>query len=201
MSDTPHDRLYALAEPQAGFFSAGQALAAGIDRSTLAHHARPAGRYERIRRGLYRLRHFPTGRFDHVYAAWVPLRDTGAVVSHESALDLYELSDLIPALVDITVPRAKRGQRPRPGVRLHTTEHPPRPDEIQWMLGLPVSTPERAIVDAFEAASQPDQLELAVQQALGRALTTPRRLRAAAAARSARAGAFVERMLEDAGAA
>lgn len=197
MSDSTHDRLYAIAEPQAGFFAAGQALSAGIGRSTLRHHARPGGRYERVRRGLYRLRHFPTGRFDHLYAAWVPLRETGAVISHESALDLYELSDLIPDLVDLTVARDKRGQRPRPGVRLHTSEHPPR-GEIRWVLGLPVTTPERAIADACEAASQPDQMELAVRQALDRALTTPRRLRAEAAARSSRTRALVERAVDDA---
>jgi predicted transcriptional regulator of viral defense system len=195
MSDNIQDRLYAFAEPQAGFFTAGQALAAGMDRSTLQYHARPGGRYQRVRRGLYRLRHFPTGRFDHVYAAWVPLREAGAVVSHESALDLYELSDLIPDLVDLSVPREKRGQRPRPGVRLHTTEHPLGPEEIREVMGLPVTKPERTIIDAFEAASQPDQLEMATRQALEQALTTPRRLRAAAAARSPRARAFVERAI------
>jgi predicted transcriptional regulator of viral defense system len=196
MSDGIEDRLYETAEPQAGFFTAGQALAAGMDRSTLRYHARAGGRYRRERRGLYRLRRFPTGRFDHVYAAWVPLRDAGAVVSHESALDLYELSDLIPDLVDLTLPREKRGQRPRPGVRLHTTEHPLDAGDLDDVMGLPVTRPERTIIDAFEAGSQPDQLEMAVRQALAEVLTTPRRLRAAAARRSPRARAFVERAVE-----
>jgi hypothetical protein len=40
-----HDGLYRVAEAEAGYFSAGQALAAGMDRSTVAHHARPGGRY------------------------------------------------------------------------------------------------------------------------------------------------------------
>lgn len=70
--------------------------------STLRHHARPGGRYERVRRGLYRLRHFPTSPHEHVVAAWIPLRDAGAVVSHESALELYELSDVIPSATDLS---------------------------------------------------------------------------------------------------
>ena len=67
-----------------------------MDRSTLRHHARPGGRYERVRRGLYRLRHFPSSPYEHVMAAWLPLRDAGAVVSHESALELHGLSDVTP---------------------------------------------------------------------------------------------------------
>ena len=100
MHDIDHDALYRTAESQAGYFTTQQALAAGMDRSTLRHHARPGGRYERVRRGLYRLRHFPTSPHEHVVAAWLPLRAAEAVVSHESALRLYELSDVIPSATD-----------------------------------------------------------------------------------------------------
>lgn len=108
-----HDGLYRLAEAQAGYFTAGQALAAGMDRSTLRHHARPGGRYKRVRRVLYRLRRFPTSSHEHVVAAWLPLREAGAVASHESALDLHDVSDVIPVAVHLSLPRAKPGQRPR----------------------------------------------------------------------------------------
>ncbi len=191
-----HDGLYRLAESQAGYFTAQQALAAGMDRSTLHHHARPGGRYERVRRGLYRLRHFPSSPHEHVVAAWLALQYLPAVVSHESALELYELSDLIPDAVDITLPRAKRGQRPRRGVRFHTLEQPPRPAEIRQIAGVPVTSPERSIVDALEAGTQPDQIELAVTQALERGLTTPSRLRAAAASRSARVRTSIDQFLK-----
>ena len=45
MHDVDHDHLYATAESQSGYFTAGQALEVGMDRSTLSHHARPGGRY------------------------------------------------------------------------------------------------------------------------------------------------------------
>jgi predicted transcriptional regulator of viral defense system len=198
MHDVDHDALYRTAESQAGYFTAQQALAAGMDRSTLGHHARPSGRYERVRRGLYRLRHFPTSPHEHVVAAWLPLRDAGAVVSHESALELYELSDVIPSAVDLSVPRSKRGQRPRPGVRLHALEHPPRGDEVRTLAGVPVTTPERTILDALQAGTQLEQVELAIAQAIDRNLTTPRRLQSAVASRSARARAFIDRTLQEA---
>lgn len=196
MHDVDHDALYRTAESQAGYFTTQQALAAGMDRSTLRHHARPGGRYERVRRGLYRLRHFPTSPHEHVVAAWLPLRDAGAVVSHESALELYELSDVIPSATDLSVPRSKRGQRSRPGVRLHTLEYPPQDTEIRGLAGVPVTTPERTILDALQGGTQLEQIELAITQAVDRGLTTPRRLRSAAAPRPARVRAFVAHALQ-----
>lgn len=198
MSDViDHDGLYWLAESQAGYFTAQQALAAGMERSTLRHHARPGGRYQRVRRGLYRLRHFPSSPHEHVVAAWLALQNNPAVISHESALELYELSDVIPDAVHITLPRAKRGQRPRPGVRFHTLEQPPAAREVRRIEGVPVTSPERTIVDSLESGSQPEQIELAVGQALKRGLTTPRRLRAAAVNRPARVREFLDRVLAD----
>lgn len=195
MSDIDHDGLYRLAESQAGYFTAQQALAAGMDRSTLRYHARPDGRYERTRRGLYRLRHFPSSPHEHVVAAWLPLRDAGAVVSHESALELYELSDVIPGAVHLSLPRSQRGQRPRMGVRLHTLERPPSRAEVRQIAGVPVTSPDRTLVDALEAGTQLEQIELAMSQALERGLTTPRRLRAAASTRGRRVREFIERAL------
>jgi predicted transcriptional regulator of viral defense system len=197
MSDAiDHDGLYRLAESQAGYFTAQDAIAAGMDRSTLRHHARPGGRYERVRRGLYRLRHFPSSPHEHVVAGWLGLRSAGAVVSHESALELHDLSDVIPAVVHISIPRAKRGQRPRPGVRFHTLEQAPGRSEVTTVHGVPVTTPERSIVDSLEAGTQPEQVEMAIRQALDRGLTTPRRLRRAADGRSSRVRAFIESVLD-----
>jgi predicted transcriptional regulator of viral defense system len=196
MSDVDHDELYQQAESQAGYFTAAQALAAGMDRSTLRHHARSGGRYERVGSGLYRLRHFPSSPYEHVMAAWLALRGVDAVVSHESALELLDLSDVIPAAVHLTVPRSERGVRPRAGVRLHTSEDPPRGKEVRQISGLPVTAPERTVLDAFDTGAQPEQIELAIRQALSRDLTTPRRLRAAASRRSARARKFVEGILD-----
>lgn len=197
MSDRiDHDGLYRLAEYQAGYFLAQQAVDAGMDRSTLRHHAREGGRYYRVRRGLYRLRHFPSSPHEHIVAAWLPLRDAEGVVSHESALELHDLSDVMPGAIHISLPRAKRGQRPRPGVRFHTLEHPPSESETVAVRGVVATNPERTIVDAAEEGVQPEQVEMAIQQALDRAITTPRRLRTAAQARSLRVRRAIDAMIE-----
>jgi predicted transcriptional regulator of viral defense system len=197
MSDINHERLYRLAESQAGYFTTRQALAAGMDGSTLRHHARPGGRYLRAHRGLYRFRQFPSSPHEHVVAGWLPLRDAGAVISHESALELYGLSDAIPDAIHLSLPRSERGQRRRTGVRLHTLNRPPEKAEVRSVAGLPVTSPERSIVDALAAGTQPEQIEIAVHQALARGLTTPRRLRAAASPRSAQVRKFIERNLDE----
>jgi len=59
--------------------------------------------------------------------------------------------------------------------------------------GVPTTVPERSIVDSLQAGTQPEQVALAVHQAPEPGLTTPRRLRAAAAGRSDRVRGFVER--------
>lgn len=198
MSDKiDHDGLYRTAESQAGYFTTQQAIDVGMDRSTLSRHARPGGRYVRSRRGLYRLRHFPSSSHEHVVAVWLGVSDPDAVISHESALELYDLSDVIPNAVHVTLPRAKRGQRPRLGVRFHALERPPGRNEVRSLHGIPVTTPERSILDALAAGTQPEQIELAIEQALERGLTTRRRLRSAAADRSSRVRDLIDRTLQE----
>jgi predicted transcriptional regulator of viral defense system len=192
MSDVNHDHLYDIAQSQAGYFTAGQAIDAGMDRSTVRYHARPGGRYERIGRGVYRLRHFPASLHEHVVAAWLPLQHVGAVISHASALELYELSDVIADVVHVSIPRSQRGQRPRNGVQIHTLARPLAPHEIRSVAGVQATSPERTLVDCMEDGTQPEQVELAIRQALVRGLTTPRRLAEAAATRSSRTRELVD---------
>ncbi len=193
-----HGRLYTVAESLAGYFTAAQALDAGMSRSTLQYHARPGGRYERIEPGLFRLRQFPSTPHEHIIAAWLGLGQPWAVVSHESALELHELADVIPTKVHITVPRSKRGMRRRSGVALHAVQHPPAPSEIQTINGIPVTRPDRSILDSIDAGTQPEQIEAAISQAIARGWTTPRRLQAASAGRSVRARDLVTAALRDA---
>ena len=200
MSDIDHDLLYQLAEEQAGYFTAEQAVEAGMDRSTLSYHARPGGRYERVRRGLYRLRHFPSSPLEHIVAAWLPLKRAGAIVSHVSALELYDLSDIIPAAVHLSLPRAKRGQRPRAGVRIHTLERPIGPAAVRIVAGVPVTSPERSLLDALEDGAQPEQIELAIRQAIDRGLTSARRLSEESANRPGRVRELVDGAMHGTGA-
>src|SRR5438034_3501563 len=107
---------------QHGYFTTDQARAHGVSSQLINHHTRN-GRFESVRRGLYRLRGFPTSEHDEMREKWMAVGMEKAVLSHESALALLDLSDNIPDQVHLLVPRRYRGLRRPPGVVLHT-----RPD-------------------------------------------------------------------------
>jgi predicted transcriptional regulator of viral defense system len=173
-------RLYALAEGNAGYLTARAAAEAGIARSTLSHHGRPGGRLVHVARGLYRLRDFPSSPHEHIVAGWLrtpPSAD--AVVSHESALELDDLSDVIADEVHVTVPRTRR-RKPIEGVVVHPTTFPVTKRQRRSVLGMPVTAVDRTIIDVLRSTGMTEQVEAAVEQALQRGLTTTRRLRSTA---------------------
>jgi hypothetical protein len=167
-----HDGLYRIAESQAGYFTAEQALDAGMDRSTLIHHAWPGGRYERVRRPLPAASlPFEPARTRRRRLACPP-QPCGRLTRERTRA--VRAVRRVPNAVHITLPRAKRGQRARPGVRFHALAQPPGPSEPRRVAGVLATNPERTIVDSLESGTQPEQIELAVRQALERGLTTPR---------------------------
>jgi predicted transcriptional regulator of viral defense system len=97
------DALYHLAEPQAGYFTARQAAKAGFSWERLTDYSK-TGRFQRLAHGIYRLARFPSSRFEDLFVAWLRCGPKSAI-SHESALAMYDLSDILPAEVHVTVPR------------------------------------------------------------------------------------------------
>jgi predicted transcriptional regulator of viral defense system len=172
--------LEAEAYHQGGYFTAGQARTHRVSRQLLDYHVR-RGRFARIRRGLYRIRGFPTAEHDDMREAWMAVGVGDALLSHESALALLDLSDHIPDGVHLLVPRRHRGLRRPAGVTLHT-----RPDHEEvatvWRDGLPLTAPARTLVDVVDRL-QPEQLSMAVRQALRRGLLTRKQLQEEAARR------------------
>jgi len=93
-----------------------------------------------------------------------------ALLSHESALVLLDLSDVIPDVVHLLAPRRRHGLRKPAGVILHT--HPDgEAVPTVWRDGLPLTAPARTLVDVA-GLIQPEQLAMAVRQALRRGLLT-----------------------------
>ena len=189
-----HERLFQVASEQSGYFTTAQARECGISPSLLAYHAGEGRRFLRIRRGLYRLRHYPASPREDLLAAWLAAGAQSAVISHESALELFDLSDVVPDAVHITVPRAKRYRPSMAGVQVHTTTRELRPSDVVVRDGMRVTSPVRSIFDAAEAGTSPEHVIAAVTQALGRGLATRPQLLAAAAERGGR----VERLVSNA---
>ena len=144
--------------------------------SLLSHHVK-SGRFIRVRRGLYRFREYPSSPREDVLAAWLAVGKTQAVVSHESALEVLGLSDVIPDAVHLTVPRTRRNLPSIRGVKIHTTARPFRQEDKVARDGLITTSAARSILDASETGTAPEQIETAITQALSRGIVTAHQLR------------------------
>jgi predicted transcriptional regulator of viral defense system len=175
------DRLFSVAEGQAGYFTTAQARQAGYSRGLVAHHAK-AGTFERVRPGVYRLTRFPGTAREDLYIAWLEAGPR-AVISHDSALELYGLSDLLPAETHITLPRSSSRRRSR--VRMHTNALSAA--DVTVRDGLPVTTVARSIADVARNGGSSELIRQAVSEALARGLVGEVDLAAQAEKRGGRA--------------
>lgn len=150
-----------------------------------------------MRRGLYRLAEYPASPREEVLAAWLAVGKDDAIVSHESALDILDLSDVVPERVHLTVPRSRRYRTAGPGVAIHTTNRPLPPSDVVTRGGMRVTSPARSIIDAAEAGTGPEQVTAAARQAVERGLATPAQLRAAASGRGSRVERLIDSALEE----
>lgn len=102
-------RLMDLAADRGGYVPTRLAREQGLLPArlvTLAHR----GALERVGHGLYRIPGFPIDRNDDLLRAVLWTNERGAI-SHETALGLYELADVNPVAIDVTVPTGYRIER------------------------------------------------------------------------------------------
>jgi len=169
------ERLYAIAEAQQGCFTAGQAVKCGYPTSSHVYHLK-AGTWRREYRGIYRLTRFPMPD-DAQYVLWslwsrnrqgIPQ----GVYSHQTALALFELSDLMPRRLHLTVPPGFRRNAPIPDILiLHRGKL--TLGEIEERQGFRVTRPLKAVTDLLGASAlSMDHLRQALKQGLELGLIT-----------------------------
>ena len=184
---TPSERqrdLYRLAESQGGYFTTKQAEALGYTSNKRIYHVR-AGNWIREHRGIYRLALFPEPERSDLILWWLWSRDRShepkGIFSHRTALSLHELTDLMPAKIDLTVPKGFRRGAPVPEVlRLHYADVPSSDREV--MDGVPVTKALRTVLDLWGKGHTPKPLLLsAYREGLRRGLISKTEVRRAAA--------------------
>lgn len=164
-----YTELLELAQDQHGYLRAEDVRDAGFDPKRLVDYER-RGIAERMAYGVYRMKGVPPDELDEYMRAALWPRGAG-VLSHETALDLYELCDVNPAGIDVTVPRGYRTHRPVPApYRLHHRDLPG--GQTTRLRGLPIVTPLRAILDAIETHVRGELIEQAIQTAEQQSLLT-----------------------------
>ena len=186
-----HDSLYQVAEQQAGYFTATQAREAGFSRSLLSYHV-GTGRFERVRPRVYRLIQFPASPHEDLYVAWLQA-GPHSVISHDSALALYDLSDLLPDQIHVTVPRT--ASRRRPELRLHTKWL--EPEDVTRYEGLPVTAVLCTLVDVTAAGLADEQVRQAIQEALRQGLVARESLLRLSASHGGRIKRLVDEALRE----
>lgn len=106
------DHLWDIAVDQYGFVSARDVQDLGAPVVELGKLA-ARGKLQRVGYGLYRFPEWPVGPRDHLMEAVLWTRDREAVLSHDTALDVYALSDINPDRIHVTVPRRVKPLRRR----------------------------------------------------------------------------------------
>ena len=151
-------------------------LAVGYSYAEHTYHVAHEN-WMRVARGVYRLCGFPSPARDDLIVLSLLSHDRSgqpqAVVSHETALALHDLSDVNPVVIHLTVPQKFRRQMP-PTVVLHRADVP----EMDWEErdGYRVTTPLRTLRDVAADPSLWPYLDDAVRQALVRGLVRRRSL-------------------------
>ena len=194
-------RLFQLAAGQAGYFTAVQARELGYSARSLVHHV-SAGHVERVSRGFYRLVGVPASSHEDVVAAWLRFASRGGVVSHDTALALYELAPSRSHEIHLTLPRDRRPRTATSDNRRHVcTRQRCRCDERRSQAAsastsrLPLGT----IADVADIGADPSVVVEATSRALATGLVSVNELRTAVRRRSVRVRQLVERAIEEAG--
>ena len=172
-------RLYETAGSQQGFFTTKQAIRAGIAEKTHTYHIK-VGNWIREHRGIYRLAGFPTTERPDLmlWYLWSQNRQEvpEGTYSHDTALSLHELSDIMPSKLHMTVPKHFRRNSRIPEILvLHRADL--SDGDIQDMHGVRATRPLRTILDLLQSGHIDQNLiRQAIDEAMRRGLITKKQI-------------------------
>lgn len=178
--EIPRECLWLL-DRQDGVLALRQALEAGVTEAQIRNQVR-SGRWRVMHRGVYTTFNGTAGRPAELWGALLRT-GTDAVLSHETAAEVYGLTDRRSRLIHVTVPHDSNPERCGriAGVAVHRSRS-------LALVRHPVLTPprtrvEETVLDLIETARTPYEAYDWICRAIGRRLTTSGRLLSALRAR------------------
>ena len=177
VADLP-PQLHDLTVTQRGVLARAQVLSAGLSEDAIAVRLR-RGSWQRLYPGVYATFSGQVSRSAELWAA-VLHAGPGAILSHQTAAELWGLAAEPSSLIHVTVPGNRRVHK-QAGIRLHVSvrasaaAHPSR--------NPPQTRLEPTVIDLWETAQSLDDAVGWVTRAIGRRLTTQDKLRVAMEAR------------------
>jgi predicted transcriptional regulator of viral defense system len=179
MKRDPRETERALTEvvrEQGGYFTAAQALSVGYTYRQQNYH-KNRGNWMYIDHGVYRLRNYPESQHEDLirWSFWSRNQrgEFQATVSHDTALAIHELGDVMPGKIHLTVPPGFR-KTVSGGCILHKARL--NPHDIEHHHGFNLTTPLRTLLDAAGSPLSQDLFEGAVQDALKRGMVRRKQL-------------------------
>ena len=168
IADTARDR--------GGYFTAMQAKECGYSYQSQHYHT-VSGDWIRVANGIYRLRDFPSQPWEELIILTLRSRNRAgqpqAIISHETALAIHEISDANPAKIYLTVPPGFRKVMP-PSVILH--QGVLAANDWEEHSGYRVTTPLKTLVDIAASSESWPFLDGAVRDALRGGLVRKKQL-------------------------
>lgn len=180
--------LWDIAVDQYGFVTAADARRLGVPVVELAKFA-ARGKLKQVAYGVYRFPEWPAGPLDHLMEAVLWTRDSEAVLSHKTALDVYDLSNVNPGQIHVTIPPRAKPLRRRHAPASYTVHFEKLTSaERGYWEQIPTVTPATAIDQCIADGTRSDLVRQAINDARERGLvdqrTAARQLRALAGAQS-----------------
>jgi predicted transcriptional regulator of viral defense system len=163
--------LFEVAESQQGYFTSADAKKLGYDYPHQHFHVKQ-GNWVRVDHGIYRLKKYPAAAQEDLMRWWLWSRKK-AVISHESAAALYELGDLLPSKIHLTVPLDFR-KGPAKSLMLHKADL--NAAEIERRDGLPVTKPQRTLLDLARSHLDDERLSAIARDAIKKGLVSRKEL-------------------------
>jgi predicted transcriptional regulator of viral defense system len=173
-------QLVAIAADQHGLVTSAGAAAEGVQPVLLVQMAR-RGVLDKVARGIYLVPELAGDPLAEYEEALLLL--PGAVLSHETALDLHDLCDVNPRQVHVTVAAGTRIRKALPEW-LAVHHGPLEPEDVTGHDGLAIVTPARAIVDGITSVLGDRFVDQAIGTARERNLLTTREEQSVELARS-----------------
>jgi predicted transcriptional regulator of viral defense system len=157
------DRLREVALDQHGYVTTAQAAEVGVPVTELSKMV-ARGRLDRVAHGVYLVPQVAASQYDPYLLAVLWTGAPEACLSHETALQAWEISDVNPDLIHVTVGRKRRiDRRGGEGYVLH--HHNLEPSQVTWWQQIPITDVPTTIAACIEWGT-PTYL---VKQALERA--------------------------------
>jgi len=142
------ERLREIALDQRGYVNARQAGDAGINPVELVKLT-SRGRLERATRGVYRVPQIPASQWDSWALAVLWTGVPAACLSHETALAAWDISDINPEQIHLTLPRGTRLRRAG-GERYVLHYATLEPQQRTWFEQIPITDVPTTIADCID---------------------------------------------------